>query len=514
MSTHLPTRDTSGLSVSAILPGSRPYGCDDLRITSCSGSWSECVSGDLFVAIDSEDGDGHDFAQSAVERGAAGVVSERLLALDVPQFLVDDSRRAFGNICHALAGNPAERLTSIAVSGSDGKTVTSHLIRSVLETAGELTGLSCSTCSEEAGDGFADAATASECPARLASWLNQQVMTGRNAAIVEAPSNSLARHALSGARFDIAVVTNIRNDLSRKHGSDLNYRKVQRRIFANLKPTGIAIINADDPVSHGLLQKLSVPFLTIGMRQLADITGKILESDSTGQTICITAGNDSAVVRTSIIGIQHVYNCLAAAAVGLARNIDVAQIARGLELASAIPGRLERVECGQGFNVWIDSAHNPSQIASAIHAVRQVTRGRVLTAVTMLPNQSSQQRKRIGELVQKRSALSVITLPDCSKIEDYEPAHQFLDGVSQHDQVRLIPNRMDAIEWLLSQARPGDSVLVTGVGERPIAVVGDQNQWSVSDKDLVQAWLYDEMKTASPEAARRAQIYRMQDYLQ
>lgn len=519
MNTPFPPR-FGGLTVRDVLPESSRAGGDDLYFQSCSGDWKTCQPGDLFVAIDSETGDGHEHAQQAIDLGAVGVVTERLLAIDAPQFLVDDSRQAFGRLCHALTGYPTGRLQSIVVSGSDGRTIVSHLVESVLKASGLGVGLASSLNRglEDLNEPDEDPNRAASqhqrtCAGRLAEWMAEQVLRGRQAAVLEICSETLARHALAGATFDAAVITNIRSDSSGLHGSELNYWRLQQRVLRHLKPEGIAVLNADDPHSARLLPRLKTPALTFGIQQPADVSAILLESDSSGQTFSLTAGNDTAVVRSRTIGTHFVYNCLAAAAVGLSQNIGLALIGRGLELASALPGRLERIECGQEFGVWVDSAWRPAQIASAVHAVRQVTRGRLLVAVTMHPRQSPQQRKRIGELMQRHCQHLVITQPDCSMIRDYEPAHQILDGVGNHDQVRLMPNRMDAIEWLLAEARPGDAVLLTGVGEKPIASIGDQN-WTVSDRELVQAWLYDQQERLTPAARQRAQIYRMEDFRQ
>ncbi len=511
---QLPIGAAASLTVRETLPEARSIGCSDLRFESCSGSWEDCQPGDLFVAIDAATGDGHEFAQLAIERGAAGIVTERLLAVDAPQFLVEDTRRAFGSICHALAGQPSCRMTTIGITGSDGKTVTSHLTDSIFRNAGRSVAVH-NTLKQTAADPEVANRSGPDslCPASLSGWLSRQVAQHCNVAVIETSSQSLAQHATAGTRFDVGVITNIRQDNSLAHGSHQNHQRVLQRITEQLKAGGIAVVNADDPLSAPVLQRLTVPTLTIGIRQAADVTARIIETDLTGQTFCLNAGNDSAVIHTPVIGHQHVLNCLAAAATGLSQNLTLEQVARGIELAGPLPGRMQRIECGQPFAVWIDSAVRPSQIASAAHSIRQVTHGKLLVAVTIDPEQSPHQRKRIGELIRRRMDSVVITQPDCGMISDYEPAHQILDGVYQHDQVRLIPNRMDAIEWLLSEARPGDAVLITGVGEKPIATLAEE-KWTVTDAELVQAWLYDNQAGFSPATARRRQIYRMQDYLQ
>ncbi len=501
---------TRGLSVRSVLPAVQAIGCEDLCVSSCCGHWSQCQPGDLFVAIDSPLGDGHDDAAHALKRGAAGVVVERRLAIDGPQFLVNDSRQAFGLLCHALAGQPSSRSVTVAVAGSDGKTVTSHLVEAVLAAAGETTAISSCFGAESGRPRWSSRVDG--CPAALAGWLEQQVRGGHSALIVETGCQSLAQHALTGAAFDLAVITNLRHDGMDWNGTNGNGCRLFERIAQFIKPGGMAILNADDPHSARWLETLEVPALTFGIRQPADVEARLIESDDSGQIFCLSAGDESAIVRTPVIGIQQVHNCLAAAAVGLGRGLPLQQIARALAGAPVLPGRLEPVHCGQEFGVWVDAARRPTQLAAAIQALRGVNKGRLLVAATIQPGQSADQRRRIGEVLQRRADLAVITQSHCGLIEDYEPAHQMLDGFDQPGKGRLIPNRLDAIEWLLAEARPGDAVLLAGTGELPIATASDEDL-QICDRDVVQAWLHDR-PTLDAASQRRASIYRMQDYLQ
>jgi UDP-N-acetylmuramoyl-L-alanyl-D-glutamate--2,6-diaminopimelate ligase len=506
---HLSTAD-SGISLRTILPDAKTIGDHDLKVQSCCGLWRECQPNDVFVAIVGDDDDGHDFAQEAIERGAVAVVSERLLAVDRPQFLVDDSRKAFGKICQALAGNPADRVTTIGVSGSDGKTVTTRLIESILYAAGKSPR---STSSLTASSDCEIASTPSEQlnSPRLANWLAESVIQRCSHAVMEIHSRSLAQHCLTGVAFDVAVLTNLRNDHLDFHGTGENYRRVQARLLEYIKPEGVAIFNADDPNTARLLDGLDLPALTIGIHQSAELTAKLLERTASEQLFVLTAGSDSAVVRTQMIGKHHVYNCLSAAGVGLALGIDLQTIVRGLEDVGQVAGRLERVVCGQSFDLWIDSAARPNQLASAIHAVRQVTDGRVWVVASTSPNQRTAERNRIGQILDKAADYTVLTQSDSRPNTDSESAHQILDGYENQKKVRVVPNRFRAIEWILEQASEGDTVLITGLGDRPSAVIG-RGEWGVTDRDVCQAWLYDRHSFATPLIDPRQQTFRIEDY--
>lgn len=508
-----------GLSVSGVLPEAQHIG-EDVKIQSCCGKWDECQAGDLYVAIVGADEDGHDFALEAVKRGAIAIVTERLLAVRCPQFIVHDSRLAYGQVSHALAGNPSKQIATIAVSGTDGKTVTAHLIDSILQVSGHETGMS--TSIENRLSKFSSSLDKADRQVEIpenAPTLAQQLadmVTGKcTHAIVEMASIPLAQRAMAGTQLDIAVLTNVRKRFLEYHGSASNYRRANHRLIQQLKPTGVAILNADDPNSRQLIDELDVPTLTIGMHESAEVTAKLIDRNCSFQTFIIRAGSETIPVQTRIIGKQHVYNCLAAAAVGLVLGHSLEVIAKGLERAE-IPGRLERVDCGQDYGVWVDSAKSPNQLLAALGAVGRVTEGKLWCICSTDESQTAEDRKQLGAILERTTEQAIITRAKIDKNIDYEPAHQVLDGFSDSSKPMVIPDRIKALEFALANASPGDSVLIAGCGEKPIAVLsgaaratGEKN-WHVSDRDVCKAWLYD---ANTPETPGSGPItFRLDDY--
>ncbi len=497
----------NGLAIEEILPQAKLMGASSVRFSSCCGQWEECQPGDLYVAIVGADNDGHDDCPQAIENGAIAVVTERLLATRVPQIIVEDSRQAYGQICHALAGRPSERLTTIGVSGTDGKTVTSHLIKSILQVAGCEAGHSTSM-----GIG-----TGRNCPSLprnefnppvFAEHLAQMAINDCSHAVVEVSCRDLAKRNFAGATTDVAVLTNMRQNDMEFHGTGANHRRSQLRLLDTLKKTGVVILNVDDPTSHFLVENCQHPALTIGMKHDANIQGRLLERVKQEQSFMITAGSESIAVRTAMIGDAHIYNCLSAAAVGLTLGVPLDVIAKGLELGSNIPGRMDRVECGQDFGVWIDAARTPNQLAAAVRTVKQVVKGKVWCVCSMASEQSHALRKRIGEVLDRAADCVVATLDSVDPMIDYEPMHQLLDGFEEPHGVQLIPNRFRAIEWVLSNAGPSDAVIISGCGEKPFALIGEHH-CTIADRDVCEAWLYDH---ASIDETPSQNIYRIDDY--
>jgi len=483
-----------GIRLSQILPNSKFFGAEEIFVQSCCGHWQDCEVNDIFVAVVGADDDGHEYAQEAINRGATAIVTERLLSIDRPQCIVSDSRVAYGKICQALAGVPSQHLKTIGVSGSGGKTVTSHLIDRVLKLAGKNNGIS-SSIEVKMGEGRQGNPAGEINPALLADRLAQMAMADCDHAILEISSVSLAQRALDGVAFDIAVLTNLRGASLEFHGSIENYRRAQLRLLNHLKSNGVAILNADDPNTHFLLPHLQQPIFTIGIKQDAQLKAQVIERTPNDQTFLISAGIETVAVRSKILGDQHVYNCLAAAAVGLLLDLDLPLIGQALSDVQTIPGRLEPVVCGQDFGVWIDSARTPHQLATALRSVRQGVSGKVWCVFAANDNQTTEERKQLGEILERAADRVILTSEQPFQPAEYEAYHQFLDGCDHPGDVRLIPNRFRAIEWVLSNAQPQDGVLICGCGERPFAVVGDES-WGIRDRDVCESWLYDQISLA------------------
>jgi UDP-N-acetylmuramoyl-L-alanyl-D-glutamate--2,6-diaminopimelate ligase len=510
MTTQLST-ETAGIPVRRILPTSKLIGTKQISVSSCCGHWQDVQPGDVYVAVIGPEIDGHEFAYEAIEKGAVAVVTERLLAIDKPQILVQDTRRCYGEICHALAGSPSQRLKTIGVSGTDGKTVTAHLIQSILRADRAQVGM-ISSIEITAGKQGHSLPNKRINPPAIAEQLSSMVIGDCNHAVVEIPSMALADRSLSGVQLDIAVLTNIRRDPDNCHGNSKNYARAFLRMLDHLSPGGLAVVNADDPKSHFLLEKIVQPTLTVGVKQQANVMGKVLQRSNCDQVFTITAGSESVVIRTSMIGDQHVYNCLAAAAAGLALNISLQTIAQGIESAGQIPGRMQRVECGQSFGVWIDAATSATQLANALRTLRQVVTGKIWCVCSVEEGQSKLQRRMMGEVVQRAAGKAVITRTSADPMVDYEPIHQVLDGFEKPELAQVIPNRFKAIEWVLSRAQPGDAVLISGCGERPFALVGE-NKWTIADSDVCEAWLYDHSSMLEEEAQPEDKmIYDIEDF--
>jgi UDP-N-acetylmuramoyl-L-alanyl-D-glutamate--2,6-diaminopimelate ligase len=498
---HIPPPAIRQCHLRELLPEARfPQGAD-ICIQRVATDSRCCQAGDVFFALRGCQHDGHDFAAAAVAQGAAAVVAERVppgLPHHVPVCLVPDAGEALGRICQHLAGNPSRSLRVVGITGTNGKTTTSYLIASVLGVGGFPTGI-LGTLAYCDGTEIEPADLTTPSAPVLADWLSRMVTNHCTHAVMEVSSHALAQRRVAGIMFDTACATNIRHDHLDLHGTYERYWEAKARLFSQLAPEGVAVVNADDRGSAELLELIDTPALSVGIDSAAEITATIIEQTISDQTFLLNAGSQTVPVRTTLIGTHNVYNCLIAAAVGLGYGLDVVTIARGLEAVEAIPGRLERIECGQPFGVFVDYAHTPDALHDVLRTLRDVTRGRLICVFGAGGNRDRFKRPRMARAVEKVADLAIVTTDNPRHEDPQEIIDQIVVGFRNPHRVRTVLDRGAAIELALSCARQGDCVLIAGKGHEDYQIVGDERRY-FDDRQFARHCLY----AAPPLLAFRA----------
>lgn len=471
-------RDRVGVSLREQFPAARFLGATDVRCTSLATEAKNVRPGDLFVALVGAERDSHHDAALAIAHGAAGVLTERLLPVSVPQCLVEHTGVALGELCQALAGEPAKSLATIGVAGTNGKTTVALLTEAALlasgVAAGSLTDVGFSGVEH---DPTLRAATATA--PRWANSLAELHASGCEAAVIELHAEALAKHALAGVALDAAVLTGIRRGGLSTHNTLANYRRATEKTLDLLKPSGVAVVNADDRGCQRLLDRIDGPAITYGLRRPAEITATIVEKSIAEQIFLLHAGSETVPVRTRIIGEQHVSNCLAAAAVALVQGHDLATIAAGLEAISVLPRRLQRIERGQDYALFADVAETPDQLATALKAIRPVVGGKLI-CVFNAGRGDHEQRPLLGRVVEKHADHGIIASGDYSGIlAPQSEVQDLLDGYQRPSRAHFVPDRERAIETAMQWAGRGDAVVIAGssddaVGQRDLEVIHER----------------------------------------
>ncbi len=479
-----------GFRLRDLLPEARFLNADEVRVTTCSSDSRSCQPGDLFVALSGDTRDGHDFVEEAIARGAAALIVERPLpAVRVPICVVKDSREALGRICQALAGHPSRRLKVIGVTGTNGKTTTSYLIAGVLAAGGYPTGV-IGTLGYSDGKRLEPSPLTTPTAPVLARWLDRISQSNCSHAVVEVSSHALAQSRVAGIEFDAACVTNVRHDHLDYHGSYENYLRAKARIFEHLLPEGVAVINADDAGAAEYLGQLQHPTLTVGLHQPAEITARIVEQSISDQTFLLTAGSETMPVRTTLLGTHNIYNCLSAAAVGFAYGLDMMTVVRGLESVGTISGRLERIECGQPFGVFVDYAHTPDALEEVLSTLRPLTSGRLICVFGAGGDRDRSKRPWMARAVDRQADVAIITNDNPRSEDPHEIAQDLLTGFRSPVRVQTILDRQQAIRWALQQAAPGDTVLIAGKGHETTQAIG-ADELHFDDREVIREALYE-----------------------
>jgi len=473
-----------------LCPAARFFGADDIVVSSVAADSRDVSAGDLFAALAGTRTDGHHFVGRALERGATAVLAERFVPTQGrPLCVVPDSRVAFARLCQALTNNPSRRLKVIGVTGTNGKTTTSWLIRGILEAAGIRTGL---LGTIEFSDGVWAAPSPYTTPpaAVLAGWLARIEAAGCSHAVMEVSSHALCQARIAGVELHAACVTNVRQDHLDFHNTAANYRAAKLKIFEHLAADGFAVINTDDPVAASFLDFTPGPTLTVGMNGSPEVSAQVIERCRSEQTFLLSAGSETVPVRTRMIGDHHVANCLVAAAVGLVCGIELADVARGLEHVEQVPGRMERIECGQQFGVFVDYAHTPDALTASLAALREVTPGRLICVFGAGGQRDRGKRPLMARAVEAGADLAVVTDDNPRREPAERIVQDILRGFRSPDDVAVISDRAEAIAWAMSQAESGDCVLIAGKGHEEFQIVGSR-QLASDDRQIARQWLYD-----------------------
>jgi UDP-N-acetylmuramoyl-L-alanyl-D-glutamate--2,6-diaminopimelate ligase len=480
--------EVNRISLRSLLADAEFVGADDICVGHSTDDPRACRDGDVFVAPADPRIDLEEAVATALRLGARAVVASRPIAgCTVPVCYVPDVRDALGRICQASAGEPSRRLKTIGVAGSFGKTTTGYLIASVLSEAGRTPGVIGSLGYAD-GRETADARWTTPPPTVLAGWLRRMAENDCTHAVIEVSGRGLAESRTAGVEFDAVCLTNVRRGNDRTRCSDVDRRRYLGRLIRQLNPEGLLVVNADDPGCGTLVDEHDGPCVTIGLEAPAEITASIVEQHRSEQTFILSFGREVIPVRTTLLGGHNVLNCLSAAAVASGYGISPDVIVRGLESVRELPGRLERIECGQPFGVFVDEAQSPEALDTALRTLRATGIGRLFCVLSPAPEHDRTTRTRFGLVADEWCDQTLVTAPPRRTF-----ARPSLDDVCSgfHDAARrtVVDDRADAIRKALVAARPGDCVLIAGQGSETYSI-GDREQDYWDDRQLCRQTLY------------------------
>jgi len=424
----------------------------------------------LFVALRGEKSDGHDFIGQAIEKGATVIVAERAEKHHRAScVVVENTRNAMADLAARFYNYPARKLKLAAVTGTNGKTTTTFLIKHICEKAGMRCGL-LGTVHYEIGERILPAARTTPESLDLQELLSQIANAGCRSAVMEVSSHALAQERTRGLEWDVAVFTNLTQDHLDYHGTMKNYFEAKTKLFEQLaqqqkKKKPVAVINIDDRYGQQLLQRIDkkVSVVTFGMGSSADFRASNYRMEFAGTSYQLDARGKSYLVRVPLIGRFNVANSLAALAAANALGVGLRETVLSLGKSPQVPGRLEIVPAKRQFQVFVDYAHTPDALLNVLKTLRELTPRRLIVVFGCGGNRDREKRPLMGQVVDQNADYAIIT-SDNPRKEDPDKIIADVEKGFRGNHFEKITDRAQAISRAVEMAQPRDIVLIAGKG--------------------------------------------------
>ncbi len=443
-------------------------GLSDAEVSAVTADSRMVRKGTLFVAIKGEKFDGHNFAEAALNQGAAAVICERDLGLS-GQILVPNSRAVYALLCAELSGNPAQNLKLIAVTGTNGKTTITYLLKQILEFAGKKTGL-IGTIHVEIGDMTLPAKHTTPDPAELHALFGRMVAAGCEYVVMEASSHALDQHRLDGCRFEAGVFTNLTQDHLDYHLTMENYFDAKKKLFDSCR---IGIINLDDEYGRQLLREIPCKAVSYSAQDdMADYTAKNVEKHSSGVNFAFVGKGMIERISFCMPGAFSVSNAMAAASCMVSLGFESSVVAAGLNHCTGVKGRAEVLYAGNDFTIICDYAHSPDGLEKVLSAVQEFAKGRVVALFGCAGNRDRTKRTKMTRAVGEHCDFAILTSDNPRSEDPMQIINDALPGFEGTGvQYKVIVDRYEAIEWAIASAQQDDVIVLCGKGHEDYQVL-------------------------------------------
>lgn len=449
----------------------------DAKVKGIADDSRKVRRGDLFIAAHGHATDGYKFIGNAVQKGARIIISDRDFNAPayVKKIIVKDTLSAIPIIADNFYGHPSKHLKLVGVTGTNGKTTVTYLIESILNGAGKKAGV-IGTINYRIGGRTVPAKNTTPGPLELQSLLSEMLGKKAGYVVMEVSSHSLDQDRIARLSYDVAIFTNITKDHLDYHKTAANYFKAKAKLFKKLKKNGVAVINNDDKKAALLKRGIDNRILTYGISKRSDVMAKDIKLSMGSSSFTVKTPSGSFDVVTRLIGMHNVSNILASIAAALALGIRPDAIKKGIGSFQSVPGRLEPVDNGQPFKVFVDFAHTEDALYNVLSLLREVAQdGRIITIFGCGGNRDRTKRPLMGRVACRLSDKVVIT-SDNPRFEDpgfiISEIEKGIKGMFTNYEIT--PDRREAIGKALRSAGSGDIVLIAGKGHEKYQLVKDR----------------------------------------
>jgi UDP-N-acetylmuramoyl-L-alanyl-D-glutamate--2,6-diaminopimelate ligase len=462
----------------------------DMEITDVCCDSRKVTPNSMFVCIKGDKTDGCNYAEKAVNNGAVALVVEEPLGTKVMEIVVDNSHLAYAKIAANFYGSPAEKLKLIGVTGTNGKTSTTYIIKHILEAQGKKVGL-IGTMQNMIGDKVLSAKYTTPEAMELHKLFADMAAQDVEYVVMEVSSHSLVQGRVAGLTFNVGVFTNLTQDHLDYHLTMENYLTAKQELF---KVSQISVINLDDPASEKMLE-VAEKYITYSIdTDMSDFTAKNLRYNAEGVDYEIVGKSIIGRAQLKIPGRFSVYNSLAAAVTALALDVPFLSVLEALKTAKGIKGRVEIVPTDRDFSVIIDYAHTPDALEKVINSLKGVA-GRIVTVFGCGGDRDKTKRPQMGNIATEISDFVIVTSDNPRSEKPSQIINDIVKGIKRISAPYItIENRREAIKYALTNAKPNDIILLAGKGHETYQIL---NEGTIHfDEREVVAKILNEMKNA------------------
>ena len=454
----------------------------ELEISDVAYDSRQAREGGVFVAIRGFESDGHRYIPQAVANGAACVICEEKPSLDVPYVIVADSRLALAVASKNLFGNPGGEMAIIGVTGTNGKTTTTYLIKHLLEQKkGATVGL-IGTNGNMIGSEFLHTERTTPESYELQKLLREMADAGCTHVVMEVSSHSLVLNRVAGLRFAVGIFTNLTQDHLDFHKTMDEYARAKSLWFSMCDA---AVINLDDEWSGFMLERCKCPALTFSEGERGDLTASGIGLSASGVKFKARYRGETEDVKLGIPGLFSVYNALGVMGAGLSLGISLHDCADSLASAKGVKGRVEVVPTDGDYTILIDYAHTPDALENVLKSMRRVTKGRLVALFGCGGDRDRTKRPIMGRIAAENADFVVVT-SDNPRTEDPKAIIADIVAGMEHTSTprEVITGRPEAIEWAIEHHEPGDVIVLAGKGHEDYQIVGREKH-HMDEREIV-----------------------------
>lgn len=470
------------VSLKKLFPKAQFLGASDIQCSSCHAQTDSLQpQGVLIIGLDGHE----DYARQViegVERGAVAIITEQFLPSPIPQCIVPDIHEAYALLAQALVGHPTQRVLTIGVVGTHGKTTAAIITAAMLKHVGNRVAYH-STLGGSDGAKVGLRCDADATAGEIATFVATAEANGCPAVVLEITDEMLCTRATHGMEFDVLLFSSLRKS---QRVDKLRARCVENsmlRLMSQMKRHGVVVFNADDARLNRWIERHQPHAIGYGIDAACDVMGRRLSCSVNEQSMMVQVGRSIMPLNTRLTGDHFARHILGAVAIGYAFGLEIEEIVAGIERLQRIPGRMHNI-ANEFCSVTVDLADQADRLAISLHAISG-KQGKPVICVAEVPEAaSSEQLAAFGRVLERAAARVILTQSKTTTEQAQRSIWQVLDGCSQPAAIQIIPNRETAIELAMRSARPGDEILLTGWGVN--RWTNNQTRQSKSDYEVVE----------------------------